>query len=143
MAKDLFHEAVKVALQKEGWEITDDPYVVEAFSTNYNVDLGAERLIGARREKELIAVEVKSFIGPSLLYDFHLALGQYLNYSRGIRKKEPRRTLFLAVPESAYLSFFTNPDAQDAILDFSINLFSYNDLTESIVKWMPQNNSEL
>lgn len=25
MAKDLFHDVVKRALEKDGWEITDDP----------------------------------------------------------------------------------------------------------------------
>lgn len=94
MAKDLFHDVVKSALQKDGWEITHDPYSIEAFDTTFNIDLGAEKLIGAQRNKELIAVEVKSFIGPSLIYDFHLALGQYMNYMRGLRRKDPQRTLF-------------------------------------------------
>lgn len=26
MAKDLFHNKVKIALQKDGWKITHDPY---------------------------------------------------------------------------------------------------------------------
>lgn len=26
MAKDLFHNTVKTALQKDGWQITHDPY---------------------------------------------------------------------------------------------------------------------
>jgi XisH protein len=26
MAKDLFHNNVKIALQKDGWKITHDPY---------------------------------------------------------------------------------------------------------------------
>jgi len=134
--------AVKAALEKDGWEITHDPYTVEAFAAKYNVDLGAEKLIGAERNKDLIAVEVKSFISSSPAYDFHLALGQYLNYLRGIRRADPNRTLFLAVPESAYLSFFTNSDAQDAITEFSINLFSYDDRNEVIVKWLPYKNTE-
>ncbi|MEY3403290.1 MAG: XisH protein, partial [Cyanobacteriota bacterium] len=25
LAKDVFHEVVKIALQKDGWEITNDP----------------------------------------------------------------------------------------------------------------------
>lgn len=143
MAKDLFHEVVKVALQKEGWEITHDPYTVNAFDTTFNIDLGAEKLIGAQRDKELIAVEVKSFIGNSYVYDFHLALGQYLNYIRGMRRKDPGRILFLAVPESAYLSFFTKPDAQAALVDFGINLFTYSDNNSSIVNWLPQQKTQL
>jgi hypothetical protein len=30
MAKDLFHEVVKVALVKEGWKITDDPFFMKS-----------------------------------------------------------------------------------------------------------------
>lgn len=138
MAKDLFHEAVKTALVKEGWTITHDPYKIDTFLTKVNVDLGAERLIAAERAKELIAVEVKSFVSSSAIYDFHLALGQYLNYVRGMHRTDPERVLFLAIPERAYLSFFTIPDAQDAVRDFHINLLVYNDLTETIVEWQQQ-----
>lgn len=28
MAKDLFHQAVKTALIKEGWNITNDPLII-------------------------------------------------------------------------------------------------------------------
>jgi XisH protein len=30
MAKDVFHNAVKTALQKDGWIITADPYEISA-----------------------------------------------------------------------------------------------------------------
>jgi hypothetical protein len=143
MAKDLFHDAVKVALQKDGWEITHDPYKLSGFATIFQIDIGAERLIAAQRDKELIAVEVKSFISSSSVYDFHLALGQYLNYSRGMRRADPERTLFLAVPESAYLGFFTEQDAQDAVTEYEINMLVYNDMKELIVKWLPQPKTQL
>ena len=38
-AKDLFHDAVKAALQKEQWQITADPLVVKAIEIkSYNRD---------------------------------------------------------------------------------------------------------
>ncbi len=135
MAKDLFHDAVKIALQKEGWQITHDPYYLEALGTDIQIDLGAEKMIGAQRDKECIAVEVKSFIGPSLVYDFHLALGQYMNYARGLRKADPGRLLFLAVPEVAYRSFFTRTDVNEAVREFRLNLLVYNDVNQVIVDW--------
>lgn len=95
-------------------------------------------MIAAQRAKERIAVEVKSFISSSSVYDFHLALGQYLNYIRGMRRADPERTLFLAIPESAYLNFFSEPDAQDAVKEYAINLLVYNDREERIVNWLPQ-----
>lgn len=51
------------------------------------IDLGAEKLLAAEREGEKIAVEIKSFLSPSAITDFHLALGQFLNYRTALRKK--------------------------------------------------------
>lgn len=69
MGKDIFHEAVKTALEKEGWLITHDPYVINipAFRPKQEIDLGAERMIAAQRDVEKIAVEVKSFIKSSIV----------------------------------------------------------------------------
>jgi len=106
-AKDRFHEAVKVALQKDGWTITDDPLIIpiERLSNLY-IDLGAEKLLIAERKGQKIAVEVKSFLGASTLSEFHTALGQCLNYSYALEDTEPDRTLYLAVPVSIYDNFF-------------------------------------
>lgn len=57
------------------------------------IDLGAERLLGAQREGEQIAVEVKSFVAPSAVSEFHTALGQFLNYRVALKIKEPQRLL--------------------------------------------------
>jgi len=37
--------------------------------------LGAEKLIGAEKENQKIAVEINTFGGTSLIYDFHQAVG--------------------------------------------------------------------
>ena len=90
MAKDVFHQQVKSALIKSGWKITYDPYLVKITDTiKLQIDLGAESTIGAERDFEKIAVEIKSFISDSDINAFHTALGQYLNYSKGLSKQEP------------------------------------------------------
>ncbi|QTR54850.1 hypothetical protein J9260_07125 [Thiothrix unzii] len=43
-ARDLFHQAVVIALQKEGWVITHDPLAVPIGGIDLYIDLGAERL---------------------------------------------------------------------------------------------------
>lgn len=78
MAKDFYHEKVKRALENDGWEITNDPYILESGKIKYQVDLGAEKLFGAVKGKEKILVEVKSFVGPSDINEFHRAIGQYV-----------------------------------------------------------------
>lgn len=70
-AKDFFHNAVKLALEKDGWLITDDPIYLDYGSVEIYIDLGAEKIIAAEREGKKIAVEVKSFIGSSAISEFH------------------------------------------------------------------------
>jgi hypothetical protein len=40
-ARDLFHKAVKNALQKEDWIVTDDPLEIEFEEVTLKIDLGA------------------------------------------------------------------------------------------------------
>jgi hypothetical protein len=62
-AWDLFHEAVKVTLEKENWVITDDPLKVEVGGVKFEIDLGAERLLAAERAG--IAVAMRSLAEAS------------------------------------------------------------------------------
>jgi len=67
MAKDIHHQIVRAALEKDGWTITQDPYrIVRTNRKPYEVDLGAEKFIAAERGTEQIAVEIKSFAGYDL-----------------------------------------------------------------------------
>ncbi|MGB3137098.1 MAG: element excision factor XisH family protein [Nodosilinea sp.] len=47
-ARDLFHDVVKTALQKEDWQITHDPYALSTDSFDLAIDLGAEKVIAAQ-----------------------------------------------------------------------------------------------
>ncbi len=134
-AKDVYHNTVKVALQKDGWLITHDPLVLELSSGRLEIDLGADRLIGARKENIQIAVEVKSFLSPSLTSDFHQALGQFLNYRVALKIKEPNRVLFLAVPVKVYRNFFSGELAQLSVAEYNVKLFVFDPEREVIVQW--------
>jgi XisH protein len=48
------------------------------FSTRYKlqIDLAAEALVAAEKDNQFIAVEVKSFLAPSMVSEFHAAIGQ-------------------------------------------------------------------
>ncbi len=136
MAKDLFHNAVKQALLKEQWVITDDPLELEWEEVVVKIDLAAERLIAAERDEEKIAVEIKSFIGPSAISDFHTALGQFLNYRIMLEVNEPDRLLYLAVPFETYGTFFQSRFAQVAIKRHQLKLLVYEPITEEIIQWI-------
>ncbi len=77
MAKDIFHNTVKIALQKDGWKITHDPYQLRYGVADVYIDLAASEAIAAEKEGRKIAVEVKSFAGGSTISEFHTALGQF------------------------------------------------------------------
>jgi hypothetical protein len=134
-ARDIFHEAVKRGLQKEGWVITHDPLVVKFAKDKMSVDLGAEKILGAERGTEKIAVEIKSFLGDSELFEYHAALGQFLNYRLALRLREPERVLFLAVPVSTYRSLFSRDFAQTSVQEYQVKLIVYDPKVEVIVQW--------
>ncbi len=83
-----YHDVVKVALIKDGWEITADPLTLK-FSTRYKlqIDLAADALVAAQKANQFIAVEIKSFLSPSTVSEFHAALGQFINYRIALRLK--------------------------------------------------------
>jgi hypothetical protein len=135
-AQDTFHSAVKVALQRDGWTITADPLTLEIGVRQVYVDLGAEKLFAARKENQEIVVEMKTFLGASSVTEFHLAVGQFLNYRSILRRQQPDRQLYLAVPTDAYNSFFREELAQISIQDYAIKLIVFEPEQEEIVLWI-------
>ncbi len=137
MAKDKFHEQVKQALQSDGWLITHDPFKIMIGRRRGYIDLGATReIIAAERENEKIAVEIKSFIGHSDLDDFEDALGQFMVYWKALKKKEPDRILFLAMPTGFYKRFFDDPFFVELAEDFDVKMLLYDELNAKIERWI-------
>ncbi len=75
-SKDEIHGIVKMALIKDGWTITHDPFFLRLGSMRTYGDMGAERPFAATRGMQKILVEVKSFVGRSAVYDLEQAVGQ-------------------------------------------------------------------
>ena len=137
MARDKFHDVVRDALVKDGWEITHDPLAVE-FSALRQVfiDLGAEKLLTAHKGERKIAVEIKSFIGVSLLQDLYGALGQFMAYRTLLKEQEPNRKLYLAVPKGTYEGFMSFPSVQGILKDAGAPLIVYDIEKEVIATWL-------
>jgi hypothetical protein len=55
-AKDIFHQSVCIALEKDGWNITHDPLYLKVNDVEFYIDLGAERLIAAEKAGQKIAI---------------------------------------------------------------------------------------
>jgi len=134
-AKDIIHDTVKNALIKDGWTITDDPYVIEFEEVTLYADLGAERPIAAERGTEKIVVEVKSFVSRSLMQDLKEAIGQYVIYLSYLEESEPDRKLFLAVGEKVYDEFFQLKAVQFIMERNAVSLIVIDLSHEEIVRW--------
>jgi XisH protein len=133
---DIIHNPVKNALVRDGWLITDDPYVIQYQRTTLYADLGAERPIGAERNGQKLVVEVKSFIGASKIQDLKEALGQYDIYRYLLEEIAPDRKLYIAISEVAYNAFFTQ-DVIKLIIDrHQLPIVIVDTETEEIVQWI-------
>ncbi|MEZ2225867.1 MAG: element excision factor XisH family protein [Microcoleus sp.] len=134
-AKNAFHEVVKIALQKDGWQITHDPYNLQAGTLELYIDLGAEKVVAAEKDGQKIAVEIKSFTGPSKISQFYTALGKFISYRAALQKQEIDRILYLAVPGNVYDSFFTMGFIQSLVQQNQIHLIVYDIEQEAIAQW--------
>lgn len=136
-AKDFYHDNAKSALIRDGWTITDDPLVIRLTRKRLYVDLGAERIIGAERGTEKIAVEVKSFVRASDIKDLEEALGQCVLYSRLLARYEPQRKVYLAIPSEVYEAVFEEEAGQILIEDGLLSLIVFDTVQEEILQWIP------
>ena len=135
-AKDKFHDNAKNALINDGWNVTHDPLRFKWTGRPILIDLGAEQLSAAEKDAKKIAIEIKSFIGASVLDDLYHALGQFILYRKALQKLEPDRELYLAIRESVYLKLFVEPDVEDLRAEENLKLLVFNPDTEEIVKWI-------
>lgn len=135
-ARDKFHQAVRNALEKDGWVITHDPlYLLFDQTTKIYVDLAAEKVIVAEKASRRIAVEVKTFLADSPLTAFHAALGQFLNYRIALESMSVEHILYLAVPKDVFTSFLDSGLPKRSIEHYQIKLLVYEPQTQEIVLW--------
>ncbi len=136
-ARDIYHETVKKALRKEGWMITHDPLPLKWGRKDMYVDLGAEKLLLAEKVDQKIAVEVKSFVGPSEIEDLKNALGSYLLYFDVLEQLEPARSLYLAIRKAVYFDLFEEPIGQLLLQNTRLKIIVFDQHQEEIVQWIP------
>ncbi len=136
-ARDIYHNTVKTALEKDGWTITHDPFPLQIGKKRLSADLGAERLISAEKGIQKIVVEVKSFVGQSDVKDLEQALGQYVLYRQILNETGIERDLYLAVSRLTFNSVFTIQLGQILLTNQIIKLVVFDDESEAIVQWIP------
>lgn len=135
-AKDLFHDNVRNALEKDGWTITDDPLTLRIGRRDVYVDIGAEKLFAAEKDDEKIAVEIKSFIGKSEVADLQDALGQFIFYEDYLSEIEPERVLFLAIRQKVFVKIFKKDIGQKFVENKRLRLLVFDEQSEVITEWI-------
>ncbi|MDZ7955080.1 MULTISPECIES: element excision factor XisH family protein [unclassified Nostoc] len=136
-AKDIYHNSVRNALEKESWHITNDPFILRWGARDLYIDLGAQKLIAAEKSGQKIAVEVKSFIGASPVTELEKALGQYILYYDILSRLEPDRRLYLAIRQQTYLELFQEPIGKILIENQRLCLLVFDSELEVILEWIP------
>ncbi len=145
--RDTIHRAVKQALINDGWQITDDPYVISYGERFLFVDLGAEEVqpqdevsgafIGAERGGARIAVEIKELRGQSVIVELEQAIGQYVLYRLLLNRLDPERDVYLAIPESTYQELFAEPIGELVISDLPLHLLVVDVARKEVMRWTP------
>lgn len=134
-AKDTFHKTVKLALEKDGWSITNDPLYLNFAEVELYIDLGAERLLAAEKNEDKIAFKIKTFLNPSRISEFHRVLGQYLNYRLALKAVDPERVLYLAIPLKIYDTFFARRFVKMIMQEYQLKLIVFDPVNEEIMQW--------
>ena len=136
MAREKIHIPVKIALENDGWSVTNDPLYITVGELFVFIDLGAERIIAAEKGDEKIAVEVKTFSNSSFITAFYEAVGKYIVYRKALRLVESDRTLYLAMPEDVYEKYAKEPLFIGTMEDEKVNLILFETNIEKITRWI-------
>jgi XisH protein len=92
--------------------------------------------LAARRGSEKIVVEIKSFLSPSPMRDFEMALGQYILYRNLIALTEPEYRLYLAIIETVYVKILSREAIKEVVALNQLNLIIVDLEKEEIILWI-------
>lgn len=101
----------------------------------YEVDLGAEKFIAAEKNKKKILVEIKTF-SESILYKFHEALGQFIDYRDLMTDSGIDRTLYIAIATDTFDKINDIDFLLRQVDRYSMRFIVVDVVTERIIKWI-------
>jgi hypothetical protein len=136
MARDKFHQEVRTALENDGWNITDDPLYMKVGQIPVHIDLGAEKVIGAEKNGEKIAIEIKTFGLASFITALYEAIGKYIIYRIALEQMQSDRVLYLAMPEKIYTKFCNEPLVKEAFKQYHFKILLYKTDTKKQIEWV-------
>jgi XisH protein len=134
--KDVFHDVVKKALQKEGWKITHDLLTLDISGQELSIYLGAEKSRDVSKESRKIAVSVKSFVRSTSLLKYQLTLVKFLNDRELLKRIEGDRSLYLAVPMQNYRRFLHEESLRNSLNEAQVKTIVFNPIEGAIDRWI-------
>ena len=81
-------------------------------------------------------MEIKSFLGKSIVADVQAALGQFIMYREVLADKEPDRALFLAVEEEVFYSNFSEAIRDLLLQRLGLKIIVFNEPREEVLEWL-------
>jgi hypothetical protein len=133
---DIFYQAVRNSLMKEGWQITADALRVQLPGDERYDDPAAAHTLAAQRGGRQIVVTIAPFTGPSLQYDYYGAMGRFLCYRLVLEKRRSDQALYLALPLDAYQEFFQRSSIQFVCKEEGLKLIVFSVEREEVVEWI-------
>ena len=90
----------------------------------------------AEKGNDKIAVEIKSFLGKSIIAETQDAIGQFIMYREVLSDFETDRTLFLAIEKEVFESGFSE-NLRNLVLErLKIKVLIFDAGNEEITKWL-------
>ncbi len=132
-AFDSCHPQVVRALEKDGWTISSDQFLIRIDrSHRIYIDIEAQRVDSS----SIMVVEVKCFQDiESETSDLYSAIGQYLIYRNLLERNNLDISLYLAIPLEAYLGVF-NRMAFPMIVQNHVKMIVVDLEREVIDQWL-------
>jgi len=133
-AKDRYHDAVKHALNKDGWTVEDEQFALTIDQRNLWIDIlaskGEPRLVILVEVKELAAVD-------SAVEALANAIGKFEMYRLALQSAKVNIPLFLAVTKQSYDGILSEKIGQLVIQHARIPLIVFDREQEVILQWIP------
>ncbi len=133
-ALDVCHPQVVRALEKTGWSVKPEPYVLP-IDRRHRVYIDIEAQHPA--QAGIMVIEVKCFQDQSQeTADLYGAIGQYLIYRNLLTQRGLAASLYLALPTHAYEGVVRRM-ALPVIVQNNVKMIVIDLMNEVIVQWLP------
>jgi XisH protein len=82
----------------------------------------SSQFIGAKRDEQQLAIEIKGLQGRSVIAELEQAIGQYVLHRLLLTQVDPVRVMHLAISEQTYGEIFQEAIGQLVLNDLPLNL---------------------